>query len=214
MGSRKRHEPIHGGSGRGVLPRTVSRAHPQPRRPGGAAPRRRISLRVSAGALPNVARTSRRDRRLHAASAALSDTSEACGATTGTAMLNAAVRRATGVHSAGRARHGRRARSPQQLSFHSGVREDVSTPRLPRLEHGVQDHQQLAHARRQRHLRRLPLVTQPLVERPQHRVVPSSHQGGHVQRAAHQRPTAVDAAPALPASAVAIERRHPASALI
>lgn len=68
------------------------------------------------------------------------------------------------------------------------------TPRCPRLEHRIQDHEQLAHARRQRQLLRLARLTQALIERLDGRVVVGRHKGGHIQGRASLRAAAPDRA--------------------
>jgi len=76
-------------------------------------------------------------------------------------------------------------------------------------QHGIEDRQQLVHARGQHHLGGLARRPQPLGERPDHRVAPDRHQGSHVQHAAQSTPAAPDDAPTPLPATVVVERRHP-----
>ena len=85
----------------------------------------------------------------------------------------------------------------------------IRRPRLAGFQDGVDDREQLVHARNQSDLHRLTVGEQALVERHQSRVMPHRSQRRHVQGGAHRRATApCDSLPAV-AATIAIERRHP-----
>ena len=78
-------------------------------------------------------------------------------------------------------------------------------PRRPRLEHRIQDHEQLAHARRHRQLLRLARLTQTLIARLDGRIVAGRHKGGHIQGRANLRAAAPDRACAAKRPALATQ---------
>src|SRR5207302_5479059 len=85
----------------------------------------------------------------------------------------------------------------------------IRRPRLAGFQDGVDDREQLVHARNQSDLHRLTVGEQALVERHQSRVMPHRSQRRHVQGGAHRRATApCDSLPAV-AATIAIERRPP-----
>ena len=76
-------------------------------------------------------------------------------------------------------------------------------------EHGIEDHDQLAHAGGQRDLGRLPGLAQSFVEAGDGGVgATHGREHGHVQAGAQRRPAALDHAPSAHLAAVAAERGH------
>jgi hypothetical protein len=76
------------------------------------------------------------------------------------------------------------------------------------FDHGIENDQELAHARRERHLLRFPRSTQALIEGPDHRIEPGRDERAHIEDRAHLRPSAPDRASPPQRAAVAIQRRH------
>ena len=76
------------------------------------------------------------------------------------------------------------------------------------FDHCVENDQELAHARRERHLLCFPPSTQALIEGPDHRIEPGRDEGAHIEDRAHLRPSTPDRASPPQRAAVAIQRRH------
>jgi len=82
-------------------------------------------------------------------------------------------------------------------------------PRGSVLQHGVQDGQELPHARGQGDLLRFARGTEAGIERPNDRIVASRGQRGHVQGRSDLGPPAPHAAPAPQGPAVPVEGSDP-----
>ena len=77
------------------------------------------------------------------------------------------------------------------------------------FEHRIQDDEQLAHARRERHLFGFPGGTQALIERTNDEIEAGGHECGHVEHGTDLRTAAPDRAFPPPRPTVPIQRRHP-----
>ena len=75
--------------------------------------------------------------------------------------------------------------------------------------HRIQDDEQLAHARRERHLLGFPGGTQALIERTNDGIEAGGHECGHVEHGADLRTAAPDRAFPPPRPTVPIQRRPP-----
>src|SRR5262245_66311319 len=89
----------------------------------------------------------------------------------------------------------------ERLSWSSSVLPRASVPK-----NGIEDGQELSHASGQGELGRLASGAQAGIEAGDDGIVPTGHQGRHVQGGAHACPTAEDGAPAAQGPAIAIER--------
>ena len=81
-------------------------------------------------------------------------------------------------------------------------------PGRPMLQHGVENRQELVHARREGDFLDFTSGQQTLVEGPNHWVETCRHERAHVQHGAHMRAASPNGAPTPHGPTVAIEGRH------